>query len=338
MVKVGVIGYGYWGPNLVRNFSQISDLVMVCDLNEGKLATVKKLYSGVQVTSEYDELFDNPAVDAVVVASSAVTHFDLAKKALLAGKHVLVEKPLSLTGKEAEELVKTADARDRVLMVGHLLEYHPAIQYIKSFVESGQLGKVQYLYSQRLNLGKLRKDENALWSLAPHDISVIGYLLGGMEPIAVSCQGAAYVQPGIQDVIFCWLHFPDDVMAHLHVSWLDPHKVRKLTIVGSEKMAVFDDMESSEKVRIFDKGVQAGGDYKSFGEDLILRFGDILIPSISMTEPLRTECQHFIDCIEHGKTPRSDGRDGLRVVKILEAAQKSLELGGEPVSVEAQLV
>jgi predicted dehydrogenase len=335
MVNIGVIGYGYWGPNLVRNFNQIkrSNLTVCCELAEEKIAQIKRLYPKVKVTSDYDTVIQNPDIEAIVIASTADTHYELAKKALEADKHVFVEKPLALNTQEAEELVKLAKKSKRILMVGHLLKYHPAINYIKNYIESGGLGKIQYLYSQRLNLGKLRKDENALWSLAPHDISVILYLLGDKEPIEVTARGESYIQPGIEDVVFCSLHFQDRVMAHIHISWLDPHKIRKLTIVGSKKMAVFDDMESSEKVRIFDKGVETNEDYRSYGEDLTLRFGDIVIPSIKMEEPLRIECEHFISCILNGQKPLSDGEDGLRVVKVLEAAQKSLESGGQPVKI-----
>jgi predicted dehydrogenase len=335
MVNVGVIGYGYWGPNLVRNFNQIkaSNLIACCDLAEEKIAKIKQLYPKVKVTNDYDMVIKNPDIEAIVVASTAATHYELAKKALKANKHVFVEKPLALNSREASELVKLAKESKRVLMVGHLLKYHPAINYIKNYIESGGLGRIQYLYSQRLNLGKLRKDENALWSLAPHDISVILYLLGDKEPIEVAARGESYIQSGIEDVVFCSLHFDNRVMAHIHISWLDPHKIRKLTIVGSKKMAVFDDMQSSEKVRIFDKGVETNGDYRSYGEDLALRFGDIIIPSIKMEEPLRIECEHFISCILNGQKPISDGEDGLRVVKVLEAAQKSLESGGQPVKI-----
>lgn len=336
MVNIGVIGYGYWGPNLVRNFAQMpqSNLVACCDLNPDNLKKVELLYPDVSVTQDIDDLLNNPSVDAVVIASSAVTHFELAKKALLAKKHVMVEKPLTLSSSTARDLIDIADKEGLTLMVGHLLEYHPAVGYIKGLIESGELGDILYLYTQRLNLGQVRKDENALWSLAPHDISIIFYLLGDKEPVEVSARGESYITDGIEDTVFCSISCTDKVMAHIHVSWLDPHKIRKLTVVGNKKMAVFDDMESAEKVRIYDKGVGADPDYKLYGEDLTLRFGDITIPSIKMREPLRAECEHFIESIETGKRPRSDGYDGLRVVKVLEAAQKSLKSGGKPVKIE----
>lgn len=335
MVNVGVIGYGYWGPNLVRNYEQMpeSNLVACCDLNPDNLKKVKALYPKVEVTQEIDDLLNNPSIDAVVIASSAVTHFDLAKKALLAGKHVMVEKPLTLSSDTSRELIEVADKAGRILMVGHLLEYHAAVDYIRGLIDSGELGDIQYLYTQRLNLGQVRTDENALWSLAPHDISIIFYLLGGKEPVEVSARGQSYITDGVEDVVFCSISFKDKTMAHIHVSWLDPHKIRKLTVVGNKKMAVFDDMESSEKIRIYDKGVGANPDYRTYGEDLTLRFGDITIPTIKMKEPLRAECEHFIKSIQAGQRPRSDGHDGLRVVKVLEAAQKSLKSGGKPVAI-----
>jgi len=310
-----------------------SNLVACCDLNPDNLKKVKALYPKVEVTQQIDDLLNNPSIDAVVIASSAATHFDLAKKALLAGKHAMVEKPLTLSSDTSRELIDIADKAGCILMVGHLLEYHSAVDYMRGLIDSGELGDIQYLYTQRLNLGQVRTDENALWSLAPHDISIIFYLLGGKEPAEVSARGQSYITEGIEDVVFCSISFKDKTMAHIHVSWLDPHKTRKLTVVGNKKMAVFDDMESSEKIRIYDKGVGVNPDYRTYGEDLTLRFGDITIPSIKMKEPLRAECEHFIQSIQTGQRPRSDGYNGLRVVKVLEAAQKSLKSGGKPVTI-----
>ncbi|HDP70015.1 MAG TPA: Gfo/Idh/MocA family oxidoreductase [Actinobacteria bacterium] len=335
-INVAVVGLGYWGPNLVRNFNGIPNvsLIACCDLSEENLRKINQLYPSVKTTQDYNEILNDLNIDAIVVATSAPTHYDLAKQALIHDKHVYVEKPLTLESATSTELVDLAEKRNRILMVGHLLEYHPAIRKIKSYIDSGEIGEVYYLYSQRLNLGKVRRDENALWSLAPHDISVILYLLD-MEPVEVTTRGESYLRDGIEDVVFCSLHFSNGVMAHMQLSWLDPHKIRKLTIVGSKKMVVFDDMESAEKIKIYDKGVEGLGnqDYKSYGEDLTLRFGDIVMPSINMKEPLRTECMHFIECIMERKIPLSDGRDGLRVVKVLEAAQKSLKNGGIPTKI-----
>lgn len=332
MVRVGVTGYGYWGPNLVRNFDQLADLKVCCDIDEANLAKISKLYPHVATCKDFDEMLAAD-VEAVVIATSAPTHYELAKKALAAGKHVFVEKPITLSAETAEEIVHLAEEDNLVLMVGHLLEYHAAVNAVKEYIESGALGDVRYVYSQRLNLGKVRQDENALWSLAPHDISIILYLLGE-EPDEVTCRGESYLRKGVEDVVFATLHFGSGKLANVHVSWLDPHKMRKITVVGTKKMLVFDDMESTDKIWIYDKGVGDGEGYLSYGEDVRLRFGDITIPYVPMVEPLATECRHFLDCVEKGETPRSDGRDGLRVLKVLEAAQKSLEQRGVPVGIK----
>ena len=285
-------------------------------------------------TSDFGEILATDAIQAVVLAVPAVAHFDLARRALRAGKHVYVEKPISLSYAHATELTELAESHGLVLMVGHLMEYHPALQVLKDLVESGELGDVYYVYSERVNLGVVRKDENALWSLAPHDISMILHLLD-TEPVNVSARGACYLQESIEDVVFVNLHFADGKMAQIQVSWLDPHKVRKLTLVGSKKMVVFDDVESAEKVRIYDKAAEREAtSYESYGDSITLRFGDVTIPHLRMAEPLKIECQHFVDCVKSGTTPMSDGRDGMRVVRVLEAAQQSLEMGGKPVELE----
>jgi predicted dehydrogenase len=233
---------------------------------------------------------------------------------------------------QAEELITLADRLGRILMVGHLLEYHPVVNRLRDMIRGGELGDVQYVYSQRLNLGTVRQDENALWSFAPHDISSILYLLG-KEPVNVSARGQSYLKRGVEDVVFLSLDFGDSTMGHIHVSWLDPHKVRKMTIVGSKKMAVFDDLEPSDKLKIYDKGAQLSDSYNTYAEYIGLRFGDITIPYIKVGEPLRHECNHFLDCVRERKTPRSDGLDGLRVVKILTAADRSLQAGGAPIDI-----
>ncbi|MEO5617466.1 MAG: Gfo/Idh/MocA family oxidoreductase, partial [Candidatus Eisenbacteria bacterium] len=270
-------------------------------------------------------------VQGAVVAASAVSHYPLAKQLLEAGKDVYVEKPLALQVSHAEELVALARERNRILMVGHLLLFHPGVQYLKRMVDEGQLGDLYYIYSQRVNLGKVRRDENALWSFAPHDISVILHLLG-QEPIDVVARGSAFLQSKVEDVVFVDLRFPGGQLAHVHVSWLDPHKLRKFTVVGSQKMVVFDDMEASEKIRIYDKGVDKGGRIVGYGDALTVRSGDIMLPKISLQEPLTLECRHFVDCIRERRTPLTDGADGLRVVKVLAAAQASLAAGGAPVA------
>ena len=333
MVQVAVVGIGGWGKNLARNYFQIADanLRYVCDLDDGKLANARTQYPGVTTTKDFDAMLQDEELDAVAIATLAPTHYDLAKRALLADKDVYVEKPFVLDVDEAEELIELADSRKRVLMVGHLLEYHSVVVKLKEMIESGDLGDIHYVYSQRLNLGTVREDENALWNFAPHDISSILFLLG-KEPVDISARGQSYLRDGVEDVVFLTMSFADNSMANVHVSWLDPHKVRKLTIVGSNKMAVFDDLEANEKLRVYDKGAEFSSDYDSFAEYIGLRFGDITIPHIPMGEPLRAECMHFLDCIRNRTQPLSDGRDGLRVVKVLDAAQRSLENNGAPVS------
>ena len=331
MLKVGLVGAGAWGRNLVRVFSQLREveLACCCDADPTRRKELAASYPGMILTERYEDIVSDERIDAVVIASSAVTHHPFAKAALEAGKHAYVEKPLALSGGHAEELAALAESKGLKLMVGHLLLYHPAVAYLKQLVGSGELGNVFYIYSQRVNLGKIRQDENALWSFAPHDISVILHLLG-QSPVSVSARGESYLQEGVEDVVFVNMKFADHKMAQLQVSWLDPHKVRKITIVGSKKMVVFDDVESTEKLKIFDKGV-SGVSYESYGDSITLRFGDISIPHISMTEPLRTECQHFVDCIIEDKRPLTDAVDGVRVVRILEAAQRSMESNGTPV-------
>ena len=336
-IRVGVVGFGYWGPNLVRNVDRLGDaeLVAACDVNEKNLAKLADLYPHVRTTTSLATLLSDFDLDAVVVATSAPSHFAIASQVIAAGKHCFVEKPLTLTSADAETLVRAADERGVVLMVGHLMEYHSAINWIKEYIASGELGDVLYLYMQRLNLGKVRTEENAFWSLAPHDVSIVLYLLGE-TPDYVSANGAAYVTPGVHDTVFANLHFPSGKMANIHVSWLDPHKVRKLTIVGSRKMLVFDDMQATEKIWIYDRGVEPK-EALPYGADLQLRFGDIHVPFIKMAEPLSIEVQHFLDSCRDGSTPRSDGRDGLRVVRVLEAVDESMASGGVPVSTSVEV-
>lgn len=329
--SIACVGAGYWGRNLVRVFGSLPDayLKLVCDSDRGVAERAAGPHSA-RVVTDYDSVLRDPDIDAVVIAVPALQHYESAKLALEHGKHVFVEKPMTTRVDQAAELVEIADRNGKTLMVGHLLEYHPAVQFLKHLIQNGELGETYYLYSQRVNLGIVRKDENAMWSLAPHDISVILYLLDE-EPDAVSARGECYLQKGVEDVVFVNLHFKDGRMGQLQLSWLDPHKVRKLTIVGSEKMAVFDDTESAEKIRIYDKAAERES-YESYGEAITLRFGDVVIPHIHMEEPLKLECQHFIDCVQNNTTPRSDGSDGLRVVRVLEAAQRSLEQDGAPVA------
>jgi len=329
-VRIGVIGAGNWGQNLVRNFANLpnSELVYICDAKEATRKKMSGLYPNSKVTDNFDELLKDKSLDGIVIALESPLHFKFAQQSLDAGKHTYIEKPLTLSSSDAKALVDLAKAKKRKLMVGHLLEYHPAVNYIKDMLKEGTFGTPLYLYFQRLNLGIVRKNENAWWSLAPHDISVACYLFDA-EPISVSLNGQAYLQKGVEDVAFACLKFADGRMAHIHVSWLDPHKIRKVTLVGSKKMVVFDDMEASEKVRIYDKGAE----FKTvdYIESVTLRTGDILIPKIPAQEPLGLECQHFIDAIQKDLPVRSDGLDGLRVVKVLEAGARSLAEGGKTI-------
>jgi len=329
MVKLAVIGAGYWGPNLIRNFYGINrdSIRFVCDQDTAALGKLRSSFQGVEFVSDYNLVLNSSEVDAVVIATQPASHFDLSKEALEKGKHVFVEKPLALHANEAEELLSLSRSKNRVLMVGHLLRYHPAVKLLKDYVEKGELGEIFYIYSTRVNLGKVRHDENALWSFAPHDIAVIMYLMG-CKPISVSAVGQSYLRTGVEDVVFLTVLFEGNRMAHIHVSWLDPHKIRKLTVVGNKKMAVFDDMEASEKIRIYDKGVDYFPGVKSYTEAVSLRVGDILIPRVQMKEPLRVECEHFIECVEHGKRPLTDAEEGVVVVRVLEGAQESMRLSG----------
>jgi predicted dehydrogenase len=322
VTSVGVVGLGYWGPNLARNFDRLpgAELAWLCDASSDALARYSDAFPGVSATSSLDDLLADDALDAIVLATPVPTHAELALRVLDAGKHCLVEKPLAQSVEEAEQVLETARASGRVLMVGHLLEYHPGVERLAQLVESGELGQVRYIYSNRLNLGQLRRDENALWSLGAHDVSVI-LRLAGEEPYECRAVGESYVSEGVEDVVFCYLRFPSGLAAHMHLSWLDPHKERRFTVLGSRRMATFDDMEPERKLTLFDKGFDE--DYSSFGE-YIARSGDIFSPRVANEEPLRIECRHFLECIAEGVPPLSDGEAGLRVVRVLEALQQSL--------------
>ena len=334
-VRIAVAGVGGWGKNLARNYGQIrgAELSYICDLDKVNLKSVRPVCRPKACTTNFQEVVDDPDVDAVVIATPAQTHHPLGMRALAAGKDVYIEKPFAMSSAEGRELIALAEEKDRVLMVGHLLEYHPVIEHLKELINSGDLGDIMYIYTQRLNLGTVRTEENALWNFAPHDISVILYLLG-QQPSDVSARGQAYLQPGVEDVMFMVMNFADKAMGHVHVSWLDPHKTRKITIVGSKRMAVFDDLESTEKLKIYDKGAELNLDYNNFAEYVGLRFGDIHIPHIRVGEPLRAECDHFLSCIRNRTTPRSDGYDGLRVLQVLEAADQSVAAGGNRIFID----
>ena len=322
-MRVGVVGLGYWGPNLARNFDRLpeADLRWICDASDDARARWAPELPRARVSADLEELLADPELDAVAVATNVASHAELASRVLAAGKHCFVEKPLAQSTTGAEQVVAAAADAGRILMVGHLLEYHPGVEKLKEIVDAGDLGEVHYLYSHRLNLGKIRSDENALWSLGAHDVSVL-LRLAGEEPSAAEAFGESYMRPGVEDVVFCYLRFPSGLAAHLHLSWLDPHKERRFTVVGSKRMATFDDMALERKVTVYDKGFDQ--DYTSYGE-YIARSGDVWSPRISNEEPLRIECRHFLDRVRDGREPRSGAETGLRVVRVLEALQRSLE-------------
>jgi predicted dehydrogenase len=323
---VGIVGLGYWGPNLARNLGAIAgcELAWLCDASPEARAKLERSFPAARSTADIQDLLADPELDAVVLATPVPTHAELAVAVAGAGKHCFVEKPLATNAADAERAVVAAAAAGKILMVGHLLEYHPAVARLKELLDSQELGELFYIYGNRLNLGQLRKDENALWSLGAHDVSVALHLIGE-EPEECLANGASYVREGVQDVVFCYLRFPSGVVAHLHLSWLDPHKERRITVVGSRRMATFDDMLIEGKLTIYDKGFDE--DTRSWGE-YIARSGDTFSPRIPNLEPLRIECEHFVQCIRSGTQPRSDGHSGLRVVRVLEKLQRSLDSGG----------
>jgi predicted dehydrogenase len=326
-VRVGVVGLGYWGPNLARNFDAIPgcELTWCCDASEEARDRAAARFPGARMATELDQLLDDASLDAVALATPVPTHASLATRVLEAGKHCFVEKPLGQSVADAQRAVSAAAETRRVLMVGHLLEYHPGVQKLKELSDSGELGEqIFYIYGNRLNLGKLRADENALWSLGAHDVSVLLYL-AGEEPWECVAHGESYVRPGVEDVVFCFLRFPSGLSAHLHLSWLDPHKERRFTVVGSRRMATFDDMELERKVTVYDKGFDR--DFRNWGE-YITRSGDVMSPQVSNEEPLGIECRHFVECVATGSEPRSGAAAALRTVRVLEALQRSLETGG----------
>ncbi len=322
-VRIGVAGLGYWGPNLARNFGSLSgvELVWCCDSSAEARERAAVRFPTARFTASLDDLLSDPELDAIAVATPVVTHAELAERVLRAGKHCFVEKPLAQSVAEGGRVLSAARESGRLLMVGHLLEYHPGIRRLKDLADSGELGEIYYIYGNRLNLGQLRADENALWSLGAHDVSVLLYLVSE-EPSELVAQGQSFVRQGVEDVVFCFLRFPSGLVAHLHLSWLDPHKERRFTVVGARRMATFDDMALDGKLTIYDKGFDE--DARGYGE-YITRSGDTFSPHIPNVEPLRVECEHFVDCIRNGRQPQSDGVSGLRVVRVLEGLQRSLD-------------
>jgi len=334
IVKIGVVGCGYWGPNLVRNLRQNPDcqLKILCDASESRLAHMRRLHPDVAVTCQYKDLLEDTELDAIVVATPVRFHYEMAKAALEVGKHVFVEKPIARTEAEAEELVSLANRQGLVLMVGHTFLFSPAVRRMKEIIDAGDIGEVQYVSARRLNLGLFQKDINVAWDLAPHDISILLHLLDEL-PITVSCQGSSHVTRGIEDVTMMHLGFRKNRCAFIQNSWLDPKKVRQMTVVGSQRMIVYDDTEPLEKLKIYDARVEVPPHYDTFAEfTYSYHYGDAYVPYIKQDEPLKLECQHFIDCIRDGGMPITNGQLGLEVVRILEAANESLRLKGESVT------
>jgi predicted dehydrogenase len=319
VTRIAQVGLGQWGKNLVRNFDDLSDLAWLCDIDDERRADLAQRYPAARMTADFDEVLADDSVDAVVVATPVPTHHELARRSLDAGKHVFVEKPPAMRGAEMEELCELAEEHGRVLMPGHLLLYHPGVQKLKEIVDSGDLGDVLCVYGNRQNLGTIRTHENALWSLGVHDLSVLLYLIGE-EPTELWAHGHAFLNPNVEDIVFCYLRFPSGKIAHLHLSWLDPHKIRRITVVGRDKMAVFDDMELERKITVYEKATEQPA--QSYGE-WRTRTGDIFSPKIPNDEPLRLEMQHFLRLVREGGDG-AEARDGLQVVRALEQLTESL--------------
>lgn len=339
-IRVGVVGCGYWGPNLVRNFRSLPDchMKMMCDVSQERLKHLRTLYPEIEGETEYDHLLNGANLDAVVIATSVRTHYTMAKASLLAGKHTFIEKPMASSSQECEELVEIARKNGVVLMVGHTFLYSPAVRKIKEIVERGDIGEIHYISARRLSLGLFQKDINVAWDLAPHDIAIILHIMNE-QPISVNCQGSAHITPSVEDVTTMCLHFRQRRSAIIQSSWLDPRKIREMTIVGSKRMIVYDDVPHQEKVRIFDARVEKQPHYDNFAEfQYAYHHGDMHVPYIKAEEPLKAECQHFLDCIRQGTTPLTSGKQGLELVRILEASSESLRRGGGSVDLSRRHV
>jgi predicted dehydrogenase len=320
VTRIGQVGLGYWGPNLARNFDDLAELVWLCDVDTEHLDRIATRHPTARTTVHYEDLLEDGTLDAVVIATPVPLHYQMAKDALEAGKHVLVEKPPAMRAAEMEDLCALAAERERVLLPGHLLLYHPGVRKLKELIDGGELGELLCIYGNRQNLGRIRKDENALWSLGVHDLSVVLYLVGE-EPHELVAHGNSFLTPGVEDVVFCYLRFPSGKIAHLHLSWLDPHKMRKITVVGRDKMAVFDDMELERKVTVYDKAPWQRA--RTYGE-WQTRSGDIYIPKIATDEPLKLECRHFLALLRGEGDPHEAAYGGLAVVRALEQLQDTL--------------
>lgn len=327
MINCALLGFGYWGPNIARSVSRIKDvnLLIICDKDKDKLYSAKFLYPQVLIADDPIKVLKNPKIDAVIIATPASSHFDLAKKALAAGKHILIEKPITTSTVEAQRLIGLNKKVKKIVMAGHTFEYNPTVLKMKEIISNDSFGKIYYIYSTRVNLGQIRGDVNALWNLAPHDISILNFLLG-IHPIEVMASGASFLQRGIDDVVFVILRYSNNVLAKVHVSWLDPAKERKMTVVGSKKMLVFDDLDNEMPIKIYDKRVDTGEVAKGLSTEyqIKLHSGDIYAPQIQNKEPLLEELKHFFGCIEKNNQPATGLDNGLNVVRVLEAAQQSL--------------
>lgn len=335
MTNIAMVGCGYWGPNLIRNFISLRDckVTKLCDIDPQRLSHLKSLYPAVETTEDFNEIINDSDIDAIVIATPVRFHFEMAKATLKSGKHTFVEKPMASSVTQCKELIEIAENKNLTLMVGHTFVYSASVRRIKEIIDSGDLGQVQYISSQRLNLGLFQKDINVAWDLAPHDISIILYLMKE-PPVSVNCQGKAHVNDNVEDVTNMTLNFADGGLAIIQSSWLDPNKVRKITIVGNKKMLIYDDLEPIEKIKIYDKRVEIPPHYDTFAEfQYAYHYGDIHSPYIKMVEPLKIESQHFLDCIKNGTKPLSSGHDGLKVVEVLEASSKSLKQGGGEVKI-----
>ena len=337
-ISVGVVGCGYWGPNLVRNFRSIPDcqLKMICDSKEPRLAHLKTLYPEVTGETEYSHMLNGANIDAVAIATSVKSHYPLAKASLTAGKHTFIEKPMATSAQECEELIEIAQKKGLVLMVGHTFLYSPAVRKIKEIVNCGDIGEIRYISARRLNLGLFQKDINVAWDLAPHDISIILHIMEE-QPVTVNCSGSAHTTPGIEDVTTMWLSFRKQRSAVIQSSWVDPRKIREMTIVGSKRMIVYDDVAQLEKIRIFDARVERPPHYDTFAEfHYAYHYGDTYSPYLKQEEPLKVECQHFLECIQQGRMPLTGGKQGLELVRILEACAESLRMNGAAVDMQAR--
>ncbi len=336
-IKVGVVGCGYWGPNLIRNFRSLPEcqLKLMCDVNEARLKHLRSLYPEVAGETDFNHVLNGAGLDAVVIATAVRLHYPMAKASLLAGKHTFIEKPMAASAHECQELIQIAKEKGLILMTGHTFLYSPAVRKIKEIVDKGDIGEIRYISARRLNLGLFQKDINVAWDLAPHDISIILHIMEE-QPVTVNCRGSAHITPGIEDVTTMCLSFRKQRTAIIHSSWLDPRKIREMTIVGSKRMIVYDDVAPLEKIRVFDARVERPPHYDTFAEfHYAYHYGDIYAPYIKQEEPLKTECQHFLDCIRDSRAPLTSGERGHELVRILEASSQSLKIGGGPVELSS---